>query len=286
MCHQMDTRGSRSLSPWWCGGCWVPPFPPGERHNYKKEERKAVWSTYTDQRRDRHCKQQLLVKWPHWGCSCLYLMDQKDCDQKGTMEKMPMEGHHFAGKTGTSFRCRKLPHVQEHRSPPVALPSGSLHGEARPAACPSCLWLCCCLLLQGPCAPINIEQGKGTKGLKPLQQQELRWIKAWKMFSLRSELTRNTSTDKEAVKSVWVNKAGIKLTTIRTLSLFFSSGPVVYLCFPACSLLLTCQLKRICSQSHESFFSEHSLKCSDFRWSQGFAFRVQAPQGRDNVKSV
>lgn len=159
---------------------------PWERCSYKKKEGKTLRSTSTDQRRDRHCGQQLLMKWPRWGCSCLYLTDQKDYDQKGTMEKMLMEGHQFAGKTGTSFRCRMLPRVQEPRSP---TPCGSSRWVPARRSTTSCLPFLLLAVLpsapSGPCTPTNIEQGKGTKGLKPFQQQ-LCWIKAWKMFLLRS----------------------------------------------------------------------------------------------------
>lgn len=180
------TSGSRSLSQWCCGESWVLAFPPGERRNYKKEERKTLRSTSTDQRRDRHCGQQLLVKWPRWGCSCLYLTDQKDYDQKGAMEKMLMESHQFAGKAGTSFRCRMLPCVQESRSPTPWRSSKWVPARRSTTSCLPFLLLAVLLPApSGPCTPINIEQGKGSKGLKPFQQQ-LCWIKVWKMFLLRS----------------------------------------------------------------------------------------------------
>lgn len=138
-----------------------------------------------------------------------------------------MEGHPC--KNGTSFGCgKKLPLVGAQTTPATPRP-GPLHREAPLGACPSCL-----LLLQGLCVPRNTERGKKKQtknnkkmGLKTLQQQ-MTWIKEWKMFSLGLLQTRNTSTDKDAATSVWVSKAGIKLTTIRVLSLFFSSAPVVY----------------------------------------------------------
>lgn len=134
------------------------------------------------------------------------------------------------------------------------------------------------------CLPILPPAPSGTlcannnkkMGLKTLQQQ-MTWIKEWKMFSLGLLQTRNTSTDKDAATSVWVSKAGIKLTTIRVLSLFFSSAPVVYTsaslpapCFDMLNKMYLFTVSQILSW-------EPCLQCSDFTWSQGFAFKFQAP---------
>lgn len=144
-----------------------------------------------------------------------------------------MEG--YPCKNGTSFGCgKKLPHVGrschvwEHRQPLTLLGLGPCTEKdhwvpAHPASCP---------FRDSVCPEILSEEKKQTNnnkkmGLKTLQQQ-MTWIKAWKMFSLGLLQIRNTSTDKDAATSVWVSKAGIKLTTIRVLSLFFSSAPVVY----------------------------------------------------------